>query len=120
MSATDTHSQPSPEWIARELLSIGVRQMFSRTLARGRPLARWRIPHLVGNVYAELQLTTSGEVLLRVRDEDADEVLTQSEPGDFTAVDMQAVKAAQLFRNWQEERASISSRGDGAHPVGRA
>lgn len=115
MTAPEKYPQPSPKWIARELLGVGLRQMFSRTLARGRPLAKWRTPDLGANVYTELQLTTSGEVVLRVRDDDTGEVLTQSEPGDFTAVDMNAIKGAQLFRNWQEARLAVDPR-DGGDP----
>lgn len=115
MNPRETHPQPSPEWIAREVLSMGLRQILSRTLARGRPLAKWRIPHLGEDMYAELLLLPSLEVVLRVRDDDTGEVLTQSEPGEFTAVDMNAVKGAQLFRNWQEARLAVDPR-DGGRP----
>lgn len=102
---------PSPEWIAREVLSMGLRKVFSSTAARSRPLAKWRVPSLGANVYAELVLLPSLEVVLRVRDDDTDEVLAQSEPDDFNTVDMQAPKAAQLFRNWQAARAGATPAG---------
>lgn len=116
MTPRDTHPQPSPEWIAREVLSMGLRQMFSRTLARGRPLGRWRMPHMGARVYAELLLLPSQETVLRVRDDDTGEVLAQSEPDDFKTVDMNAPKAAQLFRDWQTARQAVAPRGGGAPP----
>lgn len=118
MTAPEKYPQPSPEWIARELLGIGLRQMFSRTLARGRPLAKWRIPHLGANVYAELLLLPSLEVVLRVRDDDAGEVLAQSAPDDFRTVDMNAPEAAHLIRRWQEARQAVAPRDGGDPPSG--
>lgn len=116
MTPRDTHPQPSPEWIAREVLSMGLSQVYSRTLARNRPLFKGRLPHLAGNVYAEVLLTPSLEVVLRVRDDDTGEVLAQSEPDDFKTVDMNAPKAAQLFRDWQTARQAVAPRGGGAPP----
>lgn len=109
MSRRESYPTPSPEWVARELLGIGLRQVFSRTVARSRPLFKGRIPHLGTNVYAEVLMLPSLEVVLRVRDDDTDEVLAQSEPDDFNTVDMQAPKAAQLFRNWQAARAGATT-----------
>lgn len=66
--------------------------------------------------------------LLRVRDLETDEILVQSKPFDFTAIDTDAPMVEEAMKAWSAKRererrdpiVSVSSRGDGAHPVGQA
>lgn len=112
MSRSGPTPEPSPEWIAGEVLGIGLRQLYGRTVARCRPIYKSRVQDLGANVFVEVLLLPSLQMVLRVRDDDTGEVLAQSEPDNFNAVDLHAPKAAQQFRDWQAARAAVANRVD--------
>lgn len=106
MSATGPHPQPSAEWVAGTVLSLGLRRLYIQFAGKNRPLVRRRIPDLGADVFAEVLMLPSLQMVMRVRDDRTGEVLGQSEPDDFTTVDMRAPTVTQVFRDWCAARAS--------------
>ena len=112
MSATGPHPQPSAEWVAGTVLSLGLRRLYIHFAGKHRPLVRRRIPDLGTDVFAEVLMLPSLQMVLRVCDARTGEVLAQSEPDDFTSVDMRAPNATQIFRDWCAARESGASDSD--------
>lgn len=106
MSATGPHPYPGDEFVAKTVLGLGLRRLYVQFAGQNRPLVRRRIPELGSDVFAELHMLMRGEMVLLVRDAGTGEVLAESVPDDFTAVDLQAPKAKQMFRDWFVARAS--------------